>query len=66
MNTGMINAIRHMSRPIAFVNTPSLIFEVFRVGIMGPLATGDQVSALLEHFDAALEVAGYQRVAAVR
>jgi alanine-glyoxylate transaminase/serine-glyoxylate transaminase/serine-pyruvate transaminase len=40
--------------------------KVFRVGVMGPLATGDHVSALLEHFGAALEIAGYQRVAAVR
>ena len=33
--------------------------KVFRVGIMGPLATKDHVSALLDHFGNALKAAGY-------
>jgi alanine-glyoxylate transaminase/serine-glyoxylate transaminase/serine-pyruvate transaminase len=37
--------------------------KVFRVGIMGPLATEDHVSALLKHLGGALEAAGYDKLA---
>jgi len=37
--------------------------KVFRVGVMGPLATEDHVAAFLEHFGYALEAAGYRSLA---
>jgi len=38
--------------------------KIFRIGVMGPLATEGNVSLFLQHFAKALQAAGYIRVAA--
>jgi len=35
--------------------------KIFRIGIMGPLATPDQVSEFLDRFSSVLKKAGYTR-----
>jgi len=38
--------------------------KVFRIGVMGPLATEEHVASFLQHFGKALEAGGYKRSAA--